>query len=44
MLGTPLSALMVKGLCFDTSMPVNESLVAKPGVEVYRNYTKISGR
>ena len=44
MLGTLLSALLVIGLLFDISTLVNEFLAAKPGAEVYRNYTKISGR
>ena len=37
MLGTLLSVLLDTGLCFDISMPVYESLSAKPEV-----YTKIS--
>ena len=36
MLGTLLSTLLVRGLCFDISTPVNESLAAKAGAEVYR--------
>ena len=39
MLGTLLSILLVTGLYSDISMPIYESLSAKP--EVYRNYTKI---
>ena len=41
---TMLGALLVIGLRFDISTPINKSLAAKPGVGVYRNYTKISGR
>ena len=44
MLGTLLSPLLVRGLCFDMSTHVNEFLAAKPGVKVYENYTKISKR
>ena len=43
-LGTLQSALLVIGLRFDISTPVNESLVAYPGAKVYQNYAKISGR
>ena len=35
MLGTLLNALLVRGLHFDISTPVNKSLVAKPAAEVY---------
>ena len=34
-LSTLLSALLVRSLRFDISMPVNKSSAAKPGVEVY---------
>ena len=34
-LGTLLSALLVRDLFFDISIPINESLAAKPGAEVY---------
>ena len=33
--------LLVIGLHFDISIPINKSLTAKPGVEVYWNYAKI---
>ena len=33
-----LGTSLVRGLPFDISTPVNESLVANPGIEVYQKY------